>query len=275
MLLGRGNWHAGAIEKPHLAGLAKRIAEAIKLPKVCEAIREGSLQWTKATGKATALRRRETGEVGTDYPIPLPDMASEEVRCAALAAIHDHFPTDQKLGPQSDPEKDCGGNAHEHFADYATGYLPSIGYISRGYGQDDARRLSDYVDELIQLHAREEPPHGEPSPNTVGTKKPKRSTQRGEAEAKLIAALTKHHQYADGGCLNVDPVNNNQLARLAHVSKGTSSSFFHKQFSGHDQYKVLCRNETMLAFALKMLNGEITPAILAGSQLPGERRHGD
>ena len=34
-------------------------------------------------------------------------------------------------------------------------------------------------------------------------KKPKRSTKRGEGQAKLIAALTKHHQYADGECLTL------------------------------------------------------------------------
>jgi hypothetical protein len=44
---------------------------------------------------------------------------------------------------------------------------------------------------------------------------------RGEAEAKLIAALTKHHQYADGSCLNLEPVGNNELARIAEVSEST------------------------------------------------------
>src|SRR5262249_18814112 len=43
-----------------------------------------------------------------------------------------------------------------------------------------------------------------------GGRTPKRSTERGEGRAKLIAALTKHHQYADGGCLNLEPIGNNE-----------------------------------------------------------------
>jgi hypothetical protein len=107
------------------------------------------------------------------------------------------------------------------------------------------------------------------------TPKKKRSTQRGEAKAKLIAALTKYHQYADGGCLNFAPINNNELARLAGVSPGSASSFFRQQFRGYDQYRVQCRNETTLVSALKILNSEFTPAILAGGQLlsDGRRDH--
>lgn len=157
MLLGRGDWDRAEVDLPHLTGLAKQIAEAIKLPNVREAIRRGSLEWTQETHRATTLRTQETGEPGTDYPVPLPDMASETVMCAALAAIHDHFPTNQKLGPLSDP-KDGGSNAHEHFADcYAFGYCRGQGYIRRGYGEEDARRLSDYLEELIQRAMTTEP----------------------------------------------------------------------------------------------------------------------
>ena len=62
---------------------------------------------------------------------------------------------------------------------------------------------------------------------------PKRSTERGEAHRKLLAALTAHHKYEDGGCLNLEPIGNNELARLAEVSKATASAFFNKEFGGH------------------------------------------
>src|SRR5262245_10829995 len=65
----------------------------------------------------------------------------------------------------------------------------------------------------------------------------KRSTERGEGRRKLIAALTNHHQYAKGSCLNQEPVGNNELARLADVEESTASDFFKREFNGHAEYK--------------------------------------
>src|SRR5262249_24563124 len=76
---------------------------------------------------------------------------------------------------------------------------------------------------------------------------PKRSTERGEGRAKLIAALTQHHQYADGGCLNLEPIGNNELAKAAGVSPSTASVFFNDKFQGHTKYKALCRTDGKLA----------------------------
>jgi hypothetical protein len=89
--------------------------------------------------------------------------------------------------------------------------------------------------------------------------KAKRSTERGEGRAKLIAALTKHHKYAESGCLNLEPVGNNELARSAEVSKRTASAFFDKEFGGHLKYRSLCQDPVRLAAALKALNGEFRP----------------
>jgi hypothetical protein len=95
-------------------------------------------------------------------------------------------------------------------------------------------------------------------------KKPKRSTERGEGREKLIAALTKHHKYAEGGSLNLEPISNNELARAAVVSKSTASAFFQKEFQGHHNYKVHCRDSGMLATSLKLLNAEFSPHHLFG-----------
>lgn len=92
----------------------------------------------------------------------------------------------------------------------------------------------------------------------------KRSTERGEGQAKLIAALTKHHRYADGSCLNSEPIGNNDLAKLADVSTSTASAFFKEQFHGHGKYKILCNDSGKLAMALKILNGELAPHRLLG-----------
>jgi len=130
---------------------------------------------------------------------------------------------------------------------------------------------------LVQSHGGGDPADeapedgsGEGAADPGTTKKPKKSTQRGEARRKIIAALSKHHQYADGGCLNCEPIGNNELARQAEVAESTASAFFEKQFQGHDQYRVLCRKQGDLAAALKLLNGKFSPHILYGRNPPGE-----
>ena len=111
-------------------------------------------------------------------------------------------------------------------------------------------------------------------------KKSKRSTERGEGRAKLIGALTKHHQYADGSCLNLEPIGNNELARLAEVSESTASAFFNNEFNqgetgGHTVYRALCRDPGRLADSLKVLNGEFSPHHLYGRTPPGEHERDD
>ncbi|MEO2090689.1 MAG: hypothetical protein ABGY75_14485, partial [Gemmataceae bacterium] len=98
----------------------------------------------------------------------------------------------------------------------------------------------------------------------------KRNTGRGEAKAKLIAALTAHHEYSNGGCVNTSPIANNELARLAGVDKGMVSRFFSKQFGGHDKYKAICGRPAELLFFLRLLNGEVTPRSLNRSRSPDD-----
>jgi len=105
---------------------------------------------------------------------------------------------------------------------------------------------------------------------TVSVPGTKRSTERGEGRLKLIAALTKHHQYADGSCLNLHHVGNNELAKAADVSVSTASAFFSNEFQGHTKYKALCRDAGRLAGALKLLNGEFSPHNLYGRRPVGE-----
>jgi hypothetical protein len=112
-------------------------------------------------------------------------------------------------------------------------------------------------------------------PDVQPPKKPKRSTEKGEGRAKLIAALTKHHDYANGSCLNLKPIGNNQLARLAGVDQATASVFFKRKFKGHGKYKAACADARQLATALKLLNGEFSPHILYGAKPPGEGERGD
>jgi hypothetical protein len=109
----------------------------------------------------------------------------------------------------------------------------------------------------------------EPATASATVKKPKRSTERGDGRAKLIPALTKHHEYADGGCLNWEPVGNNELARLADVAPSTASAFFKKEFESHTKYKQFCHREANLIAKLMSLNGETIPPELF-NPLPDE-----
>ncbi len=137
-----------------------------------------------------------------------------------------------------------------------------------------------FVDAPAQPNTAEpntaQPNTAEPSTVAAPPRKAKRSTERGEGRIKLIAALTLHHQYGAGECLNQEPVGNNELARLAEVSESTASAFFHKQFGGHTKYRAMCAEATRLVAALKLLNQEFSPHHLFGAQPPGEgERHDD
>jgi len=163
-----------------------------------------------------------------------------------------------------------------------------------------AAQLSEFLDELISTVTalpetqpvatddNGQPPAAKPADaeggeggeeesanNTAPAKKPKRSTVPGEAREKIIAALTKHHEYADGGCLNPEPIGNNELARQVDVSVSTASKFFKEEFEGHTKYRALCGDATRLVAALKLLNQEFSPHLLFGSKPPGEDNRED
>jgi hypothetical protein len=106
--------------------------------------------------------------------------------------------------------------------------------------------------------------------STAQATKRKRSTEPGEARAKIIAGLTEHHQYADGSCMNTEPIGVNELARTVQVSPASVSTFFKDKFQGHDKYRGLCLDVTRLVGSLKLLRGEYSPHHLYGSTPPGE-----
>lgn len=95
--------------------------------------------------------------------------------------------------------------------------------------------------------------------------KRKRSTKRGDARVKIIAALTKWHQYDGESCLKTDPIGNNKLARLAKVANSTVSKFFNDEFKGSNHYLRACLDAVQLIASLKMLNGDFQPSILQGN----------
>lgn len=150
--------------------------------------------------------------------------------------------------------------------------------------KDDLREARRYDAEHLIDIIRDEASDTSPNPQVESPAQPtpapaapktKRSTERGEGQAKLIAALTEHHKYADGSCLNVEPIGNNELARLAQVSESTASAFFKKEFKGHTKYRAICGDARHLVVALKLLNQEFSPHQLYGDRPPGEGARDD
>jgi hypothetical protein len=110
--------------------------------------------------------------------------------------------------------------------------------------------------------------------------KRKRSTEAGEARTIIIAALTAHHKYQSGSCLEYEPTGVRELAReLDKVSAGSVSGFFMAVFGSHAKYKAACRDGKTLRDKLQILNNEVPAAALeirddySLQRLPARRRH--
>ncbi|MCO6455099.1 MAG: hypothetical protein J5I93_07350 [Pirellulaceae bacterium] len=127
---------------------------------------------------------------------------------------------------------------------------------------DPTQPLSD---ESVEYESQEEVGSGAKSP----AKPRRRKTVKGKAREELISALTKHHKYEDGGCLNTDFISVRELAGRTGLSVGSASNFFNRQFNegkkggGHDKYKLTCRDPGALSDAIKAMRGEFTPAAMS------------
>ncbi|MFO0904267.1 MAG: hypothetical protein U0939_14790 [Pirellulales bacterium] len=85
--------------------------------------------------------------------------------------------------------------------------------------------------------------------------KRKRSTQKGDARAKLLAALLLHHGYMRDTELVLEPIGNNELARAADVARSSASAFIKDAFGGRTEYRRVCKGRTTLLARLKHLDG--------------------
>jgi hypothetical protein len=108
------------------------------------------------------------------------------------------------------------------------------------------------------------------------TIKKKKSTGRGDARLKIVAALLRHHQYDKGSCLNQEPIGVNELARTAVVSAGSATNFFNRAFrvekDGSKKYQQCCCDTLRLATFLKLLSGDFAAgAIVANADRPPRR----
>jgi hypothetical protein len=84
---------------------------------------------------------------------------------------------------------------------------------------------------------------------------------KGDADAKLRAALTKYHGYSNAAVTKTDPIGGNELGRLAgNVSKGSVTNFWKRHFGedGIKAYRRACLFDggSGLRKKLQILNGD-------------------
>jgi len=149
-------------------------------------------------------------------------------------------------------------------------------HLGRGVKLTRGEPLPVGIVESLRLAADELalPTRPASEPETPTRPAGKRSTARGDARLKIVAALTKHHQYAAGSLLNQEPASVAALATRAGVSKSTASGFFTAEFNGHAAYQRACRDNDKLITSLKLLNNEFSPSLLYGSD-PDRTPEGD
>jgi hypothetical protein len=62
----------------------------------------------------------------------------------------------------------------------------------------------------------------------------------------------------------LEPIGNNELARLAEVAQSTAKAFLDSQFQGQAKYEAVCRVPGALLMALKVINQDFAPHELFG-----------
>jgi hypothetical protein len=169
------------------------------------------------------------------------------------------------------PELPDAGQARLRNYDLSPSAIP---YPNKEVGKEfeaELRAIGSMARAAIEAQADQEQERG--PAHVQSTKRrathPKRSTERGEGRKKIIAAVTLHHQYRDGGCGDTAPISVRSLATKADVSPDTASAFFKKEFGDHAKYRAACRrNPASVATWLKLLNADYSPHPLFGSIPP-------
>jgi hypothetical protein len=94
---------------------------------------------------------------------------------------------------------------------------------------------------------------------------PRRNTTPGAADKRILAKLCEHHKYSNGGCLVMEPIVANELARRAGVAGGSVNAFWKRKYKrrgsngDYESYRRSCGNNTIPSM-LAIWNGEAPAA---------------
>lgn len=96
-----------------------------------------------------------------------------------------------------------------------------------------------------------------------GTRQLKAPTGKGAQALKLVAFLTKHHEYEAGHVGNYTAAESRDIASGANVRPNTVSDFLKREFrctdSPRDGYIAACRNQAKLLLWLMVKHGDQLP----------------
>jgi len=174
----------------------------------------------------------ECNELLEQQPVEMwPSMDWADMWAGTWMAIVFHLCTDH---PEDLP---CNPFVNNRYLAYFGGQAPRKAKTEWPSLAQNYAMVADWLAEHLQAAS--------PARGAQTAKKAKRSTVRGEAQAKLISALTKHHQYTNGGCMEWRPVGARELHRLADVSPATASTFFKTNFEGMTSTKLLASTKTV------------------------------
>jgi len=164
------------------------------------------------------------------------------------------------------PELDCFSSiVHEQLCTAVFPMLSALQKIREANSGEIFDEAIDYFLAVSKRYQSESKAALQGCIATLAARKPqKRSTVKGEARAKIIGGLNTHHEYDNGSCTNLTPIQVGEFARKINVSKSSVSAFLKAEFDepGYSKYKIACKNAEILGQSLRILNGELTPSIL-------------
>lgn len=246
---------------------------------------DGAFHWVEAIAGSGASGGRSPLEawlpaglspnLDPDDSLPLRVPAKRDVslaeRYAVLGAVWDaHWRGDDKIDPWA------GEYSREAVWYLRLVHADDPAFSTEGPSNQDAAIVRTWIDDVQADLAGAKSAASTALPPV--NKKPKRSTERGDAEVKIIAALTQHHRYQvfnlpgerSSSLLHQEPTGCNALARKARVSKSSVSRFFKKWFKGHRKYRRVCKDFNSLISSLKMLNRDWCPWNLYDKEPPAD-----
>ncbi len=148
-----------------------------------------------------------------------------------------------------------------------TGRHPKLGHLCHPgevwkVDADTAYEMARGKEPLCELQMDTEKTESDVIGNGKGKLKKSSKTSKKPKFHAFVKALSTHHQYEEGSCLNFEPATFGQLAKIGGFAPSTAKEHIDKQFGGIEGYKRACAVKSELIASLRLLNNEVTPRLL-------------